>query len=113
MSPFYLIIFILIVFYIIWTWNSTKEFETQFMRISYIAVGTLFITLITLLVFQISKIGVIYPKEEMIGQVRTLVLLIFAPINGFIVLTQSANLIAQIKGSIISKKETEKKIKIF
>lgn len=112
MTTINLIIFILFVVYIIWTWNSTKEFETTLMRISYIAIGTIFIAIITWLLFVISKIGVEYPKEEMIGQVRKIVLLVFIPINGFIVLTQCSSIFSQVRSGIVSKEDLSKKIKI-
>ena len=88
MSPIYFIVFLLFVVYIVWTWNSTKEFEDQKIRIAYLIVGTLFIAMVTLIIFLVSKIGVNYPKKEMVGQVQKIVLLVFTPINGFVVLTQ-------------------------
>lgn len=111
MSPIYFIIFLLFVVYIVWTWNSTKEFEDQKIRIAYILVGTLFITMVTLILFAISKIGVNYPKKEMVGQVQKIVLLVFTPINGFIVLTQFSSVFQQIRSGMVSKDKIEKKIK--
>ena len=111
MSPIYFIIFLLFVVYIVWTWNSTKEFEDQKIRIAYILVGTLFITMVTLILFVISKIGVNYPKKEMVGQVQKIVLLVFTPINGFIVLTQFSSVFQQIRSGMVSKDKIEKKIK--
>ena len=111
MSPIYFIVFLLFVVYIVWTWNSTKEFEDNLLRISFIFVGTLFITLLTLILFWISKIGVEYPKKEMIGEVRKIILLSFIPINGFIILTQTASIFAQAKSGMVSKEDMQKKIK--
>ena len=113
MSPIYFLVFILFVFFIIWTWSSTKEFETPVVRVSYIFIGTIFITLLTVALFQISRIGVIYPNDEMIGEVQKIVLLIFVPINGFIVLTKCAGLFAQIKGDMLSKEDLKKKIRNY
>ena len=113
MQTIYFIIFILFAIYIICVWNSTKEFETIISRISYMAIGTLFISLFTLILFNISKIGIEYPKEEMIGQIRKIVLLVFIPINGFSTLTQLASIFAKVKNDMISKEELSKKIKIF
>ena len=107
----YLIIAILFIIYIIWSWKSTEEFETIVMRLSYVFVGTLFIAIVTLVLFWISKIGVTYPKEEMIGEVRKIILLIFIPINGFITLTQFSSIVANVKSGMISKEEMSKKIK--
>ena len=109
----YFIIFILFVFFVVFAWNSTKDFETPVMRLSYIGVGTLFITVLTLIIFQFSRIGINYPKEEMIGEVRKIILLVFIPINGLIILTQSANIISILKSEIITKKNKEKRLKIY
>ena len=111
MSLINFIIVVLFIIYIVCAWNSTKEFENTLMRISFIFVGTLFITVLTLILFWISKIGVQYPKKEMIGEVRRIILLSFIPINGFVTLTQSASIFAQAKSGMVSKEEMKKKIK--
>lgn len=107
------IIIILFIAYFVFTWRSTKDFENILMRVSYIGVGTLFITVLTLILFWISKIGVQYPKDEMIGQVQKIILLVFIPINGFIVLTQFSSVVTQIKSGMVSKDDLQKKIKIL
>ena len=111
MSVINFIIFVLFIIYIVFVWNSTKEFENIIIRVSYILIGTLFVTLLTSILFWISKIGVKYPKTEMVGEVRRIVLLVFIPINGFITLTQTASLFAQAKSGMVSKEDMEKKIK--
>ncbi len=111
MSPIYFIVFLLFVVYIVWTWNSTKEFEDQKIRIAYLIVGTLFIAMVTLIIFLVSKIGVNYPKKEMVGQVQKIVLLVFTPINGFVVLTQFSSVFQQIRSGMVSKEKMDKKIK--
>ena len=111
MSLINFIIVVLFIIYIVCAWNSTKEFENMLMRISFILVGTLFITVLTLILFWISKIGVQYPKKEMIGEVRRIILLSFIPINGFVTLTQSASIFAQAKSGMVSKEDMQKKIK--
>lgn len=111
MSLIYFIITVLFIIYIVFAWNSTKEFETVLMRISFILIGTIFITILTLILFWISKMGITYPKKEMVGEVRRIILLSFIPINGFIVLTQASTIFAQAKSGMISKEDLEKKIK--
>lgn len=111
MSLINFIIFVLFIIYVVFVWNSTKEFENIIIRISYIFIGTLFITILTLIIFWISKIGVVYPKKEMIGEVRKVVLLVFIPINGLITLTQVASIFAQAKSGMVSKEDMERKIK--
>ena len=111
MSLINFIIVVLFIIYIVCAWNSTKEFENNLLRISFIFVGTLFITLLTLILFWISKIGVEYPKKEMIGEVKRIILLSFIPINGFLILTQTASIFAQAKSGMVSKEDMQKKIK--
>lgn len=111
MSLINFIIFVLFIIYVVFVWNSTKEFENIIIRISYIFIGTLFITILTLIIFWISKIGVVYPKKEMIGEVRKVVLLVFIPINGLITLTQVASIFTQAKSGMVSKEDMERKIK--
>ena len=111
MSLINFIIFVLFAIYIVCVWNSTKEFENIRMRISYILIGTIFITILTLILFWISKIGVEYPKKEMVGEVKKIILLAFIPINGFITLTQGSSIFLQAKSGMVSKDDMEKKIK--
>ena len=113
MSVINFIIFVLFAIYVVFVWNSTKEFENTIIRVSYLLIGTLFITILTLILFWISKIGVQYPKKEMIGEVRRIILLVFIPINGFITLTQAASIFAQAKSGMVSKEDMQKKIKRF
>ena len=103
----YLIIILLFFVLIFWTWNSTKEYENISKRIIYIFVGIIAILFITYIFFNISKVGITYPKQEMVKQVRKIAILIFTPINGFLSLPH----IALIKTKIESKSEEEEKIK--
>ena len=93
----YLIIALLFCVLILWTWNNTKDYESTVERIKYTAIGTIVIFLITLIYFTISKIGITYPKPEMIGQVRKIAVLVFTPINGFLSLPHIASLKMKIK----------------
>ena len=109
----YFIIAIIFIAYIIWTWNSTNVFENVTTRIGYVLLGTIAITVITLIIFTISKIGVVYPKQEMVGDVRKVILLIFVPINGFLFLTRITSIVARVKNGDVSKDELSKKLKIY
>ena len=109
----YFIIALLIIVYFISSWKSTKDFENIATRISYVAIGTIFVTILTLILFGISRIGIEYPKQEMIGEVRKIILLAFVPINGFVILTQFSSIAANIKSGILSKDELNRRIKIL
>ena len=112
-TTIYLIIFILFLVDIFWTWSSTKSFEGNFTRISYIFIGTLFITLLTYIIFLFSKNGINYPNNAMIGKIRNIILLTFVPINSFVVLPQLAKIVEKIKNDEISEEKLKKIILIF
>ena len=109
----YIMIIILFLIFIFWTWNNTKSFEGTFTRVSYIIIGTLFISITTFIIFIISKNNINYPNQDMIGVVRNIILLVFVPINGFIILPQIASTIGKIKNDDITAEKLKKRIVIF
>lgn len=109
----YVIIIVLFLVYISWTWNSTHSFEGKIARISYILVGTAVITFVTYIIFLISKNGINYPVKEMIGATRNIILLTFVPINGFLILPQIANTLGKVKKDEITPEQFKKRLVIF
>ena len=107
----YFIIFLLIVVYVTWTWNSTEKFENTSTRIAFLIIGTLFVILLTFILFLISKIGVDYPQQEMIGEIRKIILLVFVPINGFLILPHVARIVINKQDKKASTKDLQKKVK--
>lgn len=109
----YIIIALLFVVLIFWTWNNTKEYEEITKRITYIVTGILAMLLITLIDFTISKIGITYPKAEMVKQVRKMSVLLFTPINGFFSLPHIATIKTQIELKKVENDKIKKKIIIL
>ena len=109
----YGIIIILFLVYLFWTWNNTKCFEGISTRISYIIIGTLFIALATYIIFLVSKRGITYLHQDMIGKIRNIILLIFVPLNGFIILPQIASTVGKIKSDDITGEQLKKRLLIF
>lgn len=105
----YIVIFVLFSVLFLWTWNNEKSFEKTPTKIAFIAVGILVLSFITLLIFNFSKREVIYPNENMVNQIRNMVLLIFVPINGFFTLPY----IASWSSDIISGKDEKSKRKLI
>lgn len=103
----YLIIFILFGVLIFWTWNNTKDYETNTQKIRFIAIGLMFLYIISLVIFKISKIGVNYPSKEIVTQVQKMAMFVFVPINGFLSLPHIASIMSAIK----LKTQEEDKIK--
>lgn len=109
----YLIIAVLYIVLILWSWNNTREYETTSERIIFILIGIAIISIITLVYFAISKIGITYPKSEMVKQVRKMAVLVFTPINGFLSLPHIASLKMKIKTKSEDNSKLKKKIIIL
>lgn len=109
----YFIIAVLFVVLIFWTWNNTKDFEETSERVIFIVVGIIVTSIVTLIYFAISKVGITYPKVEMVKQVRKMVVLLFTPINGFLSLPHIASLKMKIKLKTEDEEKLKKKIIIL
>ena len=92
----YIVIFVLFAVLFLWTWNNEKGFENTSTKIVFIIIGFLLLSFITLVIFNFSKKEMVYPNEDMVSQVRNMVLLIFIPINGFFTLPHIASLFTDI-----------------
>lgn len=93
----YLMIIILFIVLILWTWNNTKSFEDKLSRIVYLVLGMLLNLIIIAIIFNISKSNINYPNVDIMKQIRKIVLLIFTPVNGLITLPWIANIIIGIR----------------
>ena len=99
-----LMILILFIVLILWTWNSTRNFENTFSRVLYITGGIIIIFLITLIVFNISNSSINYPSIKVMEGIRKIMLLTFVPLNGIITMPFIANIINKIKDGENQKK---------
>ena len=106
----YIAIILLFTLLLFWTWNNVKDFENIVQKISFIVIGLIAITIITLIIFTISKTGVQYPNEEMVGQIRKMALLVFVPINGLISLPHIARIYINIQDGTEEEKTKRKMI---
>ena len=101
------IIIIAIIVYLIllaWTWHSLGDIEKN-KKIIFIIIGLIIMYIITLIVFQISKSGVVYQKVEMQKDIQNILVMIFTGINGIIVMPQIARILDKI-----NEGETEKNV---
>ena len=99
-----LMILILFIVLILWTWSSTRNFENTFSRVIYILGGVVINFLITLIVFSISKSRINYPSIKVMKEIRKIMLLTFIPLNGIITMPFIANIINKIKDGENQKK---------
>ena len=109
----YLIIIILFSVLIFWTWNNSVDFEENKKRVKFIAFGILILYVVTLIIFNISKIGVAYPNISVIKQVRRITVLLFTPLNGYITLPHIAKIFSIIKTNSEEDDKIKKRIIIL
>lgn len=100
----YIAIILLFVVLLLWTWNNVKDFENMRQKISFIVIGLIVLWITTLILFNISKGGVQYTNEEILGQIRKIALLVFIPINGLISLPHIARIYTNFQDGTDEKK---------
>lgn len=109
----YFIIAVLFGVLIFWTWNNTKDFEENSKRIIFCVVGIAVLGIITLIIFNISKIGVNYPSKQIASKVRQIAVLLAIPINGFLSLPHIAKIKTDINSGIVKEEKSKKRIIIL
>ena len=109
----YIVALILWIVLCMWTWHSEKAFENNKIKVMYIIAGIIVVGIITLINFNISKLGVSYPNDKMISPVRGILLMIFIPINGFILMPYTSIQIGKLKSDEIKGDVFKRKIIIL
>lgn len=109
----YMIIIILFAVLLFWTWNNCKDFEDTTQKIKFIIIGLIILSIVTLILFNVSKIGVNYQNKDIMKAVRKISLLLFIPINGFLSLPHIASLKTEINFGTNDDEKTKRKIIIL
>ena len=104
----YIIIVVLFAVLLFWTWNNEKSFEKRSSKIIFMIVGLVALSVVTLIIFNISKSGIEYPNIDILKEVRKIALLIFTPVNGYLSLPHIANIKYEIDEGKDDKKTKTK-----
>lgn len=105
-----IIIIVLFAVLIGWTLNNLYNVTNVKAKIIFIIISTLLILLITFILFNISKSSIQYPNESMVKDVRNILVLTFAPVNGIVIIPFIAKQISRVKENSIEENELKKKI---
>ena len=111
-SIIYVVIVILFLVLIGWTWNNLESVGKN-KKIAYILISLIAITIITYILCAISQIGIEYEKKEMVVPVRNLLVAVFTPINGFILMQYIAKILGRINSGTIDEKMAKNKFTII
>lgn len=110
-----IIIVVAIALYLIlfgFAWHNLDTVEGQ-KRIAYIIISTIIIAIITLITFNMSTSGIDYQNTKIEGSIRNMLVAIFTPINGLIVIPYLANMLSKISLEKITQKEFKTKAVIM
>lgn len=110
-----LIIIIIMAIYlllIVWTWQSLGNVDKT-KKIIVIFIGVIISYIITLIIFNLSKIGIDYGNITTKDMMRTLLVSIFTGINGIIILPYISKMLGKINDGEIDKDIVTKKLIIF
>ena len=107
---------ITIILYIIlisFTIHNLSLVESIKVKIGYIIICFIIILISTLIIFYISTIGVHYEQDYMVGKIRNLLIAVFVPVNGLIIMPYLANMLSKIGTNEISQEGFKKRITIL
>lgn len=94
------------------TWHNLGDIQEK-TKLIYLIVGILISLVITLIIFYISTNGVDYQNENMIKDVRNILVLVFTPINGLVVMPFIASTIDKLSNQEITREKANKRILII
>ncbi len=109
------IIMIMIVVFLVliaWMWTSLGSIETKTKIICMIS-GLVIVYIITFIIYNISKIGIIYENKEVMKIIRNVFVILFTIINSYITLPYTFKKLEQINSEEIEKDKLTKSIIIL
>lgn len=112
MAVILIIIAILFLVLLGWSWNSLGSIDKK-EKIKYIIIGLVLTYLLTFIIYAISKIGIQYDNKEAMKIIRTVFVLLFAIVNGYILLPYSFKKIEKIKNEEIEEEKLKRSIIIL
>lgn len=109
-----IIIIILAIFcvLIIGTWHYLGNIDKT-KKIVFIVIGSFVSYLITMLLFSISKSGITYPSDEIEQMVQNMIVIVFAGLNGILMLPYLGRLWDKMSEEEITKQQFQKRICIL
>ena len=112
MTIIIIITIILFVVLISWTIHNLGQID-KIKKLIFIVISLLVVSLITLLIFNLSSKNIIYEKQEMIGNVKTILMMVFIPFNGLIFIPYIAKITSKLEDGEIDKQKVKKNIIIL
>lgn len=112
MTLIYIIIVVMYLILISWTWQSLGNIEKR-KRVVYIILGILLFFIITLIIFNISKNNIDYQNKLTESAVRNLLVPLFTAMDGIIFIPYIARILNKVEGNEIEKEKLIIKAIVF
>lgn len=109
------IILAIIVLWIVllaWSFHSLGSMD-KLKKIQYLVIGIAMVFVITFLVYQISKIGITFPNDNVQQAIQTILLFVFTAINGYLVLPFMFKTIGLIRQNKLDDKQVKKRLLVL
>lgn len=106
------IIMVMLLILLAWTWNSLGTIENK-TKIICIICGILFVYILTLINFGISKTGITYENKETMKTIQNVFVILFAIMKGYLVLPFTFRKLEQINNEEIERETLIKSIFIL
>lgn len=110
-----LIIIIIIILFLVllgWMWSSLGNLEKK-TKIICIIIGLVVTYILTWIIYQIAKKGIIYESQEAKRIIRNVFVILFTIINGYFLLPYTFRKIEKINNEEIQNKQSKKSIIIL
>lgn len=112
MAVIFIIIGILFLVLLKWMWHSLGSIEKP-TKIACMVGGVVVVYILTFIIYNISKIGITYEDKEVMNVIRTVFVILFTIINGYVILPYVFRKLDQINNGEIEKETLTKSIIIL
>ena len=112
MAVIFIIIAILFLILLGWMWNNLGNIENS-TKITCIIGGLVIVYIMTFIIYNISKIGIAYESKDAMKMIRTVFVMIFTIINGYIILPYIFKKLDQVNNEEIENEKLKKSIIIL
>lgn len=109
-----IVIVILAIYFVLiaWSWHSLGAIQ-KLNKFVIVIIGILMMYVITLIVFNFSKMGVNYDSVDIQKNIKNILVAVFTGINGIIILPQLYKVIEMIKEDDIDGKKALRRIALL
>lgn len=105
-------IIILYLVFIAWTWYNLGYLEKT-KKVKYLIIGTIFVLVLTFILFQFSKTGISYINKDIEKTIKIMMITLFTGLNGCLILPCFGKIIDELQEENADKVKLKRRIIIF